>query len=405
MNTIFILFFILIAICLAYFLYFKINPSKSSNIKELYSEGLDMLVSGKRYSAYNNFKEIIEKDSNNVMAYLRLGQILRENGNNIKAIKIHKNLLLRKKMTSYEQIELHKNLSQDYYNIDNKKQSIDECKKILIIDKKNDWAIRQIIKLYKEKGDWTNAEKYLNLFYVEFPDKKDNTKIALYKVHQSKKEIKNGNFSKARDYLEKSLDLDNENSTIYYFMAKTYSEESNLIYEKSQEVEAKGLDKYGNQESYNNFIKEAKDLLSKAVPLWTHFCEISPNKSWLVLPLLKDALFALDRYSELEEILIKLNQKFPENIEILISLADYYSHKGEFDKSLEMIDIAIEKDNKSYLAQLIKIKLELEKESNDKQSKTLDFLINSLMKNERFQILNTSNNYQEIKALFNIDEK
>ena len=187
-------------------------------------------------------------------------------------------------------------------------------------------------------------------------------------------------------------------------MAKTYSEESNLIYEKAQEVEEKGLDKYGNQESYNNFIKEAKDLLSKSVPLWTHFCEISPNKSWFVLPLLKDALFALDRYSELEDILIKLNEKFSDNIEILISLADYYSHKGEFDKSLELIDVAIEKDNKSYLAQLIKIKLELEKENNDKQSKTLDFLINSLMKNERFQILNTSNDYEEIKSLYNIDE-
>ena len=84
MNTLFILFFIFIVFGISYYLYFKINPSKSSNIKELYSEGLDMLVSGKRFSAYNNFKEIIEKDSNNVMAYLRLGQILRENGNNIK---------------------------------------------------------------------------------------------------------------------------------------------------------------------------------------------------------------------------------------------------------------------------------------------------------------------------------
>ena len=88
MNTILILFFIIVVSGVIFFLYLKVNPSKSSNIKELYSEGLDMLVSGKRFSAYNNFKEIIEKDSNNVMAYLRLGQILRENGNNIKAIKI-----------------------------------------------------------------------------------------------------------------------------------------------------------------------------------------------------------------------------------------------------------------------------------------------------------------------------
>ena len=134
MNTFIIICFILIAGILAYYLYTKVNPTKKSDIKELYAEGLDMLVSGKKYSAYNNFKEIISKDSNNVMAYLRLGQILRENGDNLKAIKIHKNLLLRKKLSSYELIELHKNLSKDYCNVDNKTQSINECKKILEID-------------------------------------------------------------------------------------------------------------------------------------------------------------------------------------------------------------------------------------------------------------------------------
>ena len=95
MSSLSLIAFIVFVICLVYYLYIKVNPTKKSDIKELYSEGLDMLVSGKKYSAYNNFKEIISKDSNNVMAYLRLGQILRENGDNLKAIKIHKNLLLR----------------------------------------------------------------------------------------------------------------------------------------------------------------------------------------------------------------------------------------------------------------------------------------------------------------------
>ena len=165
------------------------------------------------------------------------------------------------------------------------------------------------------------------------------------------------------------------------------------------------LDKYNNQQEYNDFIKLAKETLSKSIPLWTHFCEISPNKSWVVLPLLKDALFALDRYSELEEILNKLNEKFPENIEILLSLADYYSHKGEYDKSIEIIDKAIDKDENSYLAKLVDIKLRLEKDNNDQLSKKLDELINSLTRNERFQILNTSNDYSIMKLLFADNDK
>jgi len=405
MNTFIIIGFILISGILAYYLYTKVNPTKKSDIKELYAEGLDMLVSGKKYSAYNNFKEIISKDSNNVMAYLRLGQILRENGDNLKAIKIHKNLLLRKKLSSYELVELHKNLSKDYYNVDNATQSINECKKILEIDKKNEWAIKEIIKLYKENNKWVEAEKYLNLYYREFPDRKNNQKIALYKTHQAIEFIKQKNYKEARLNLDASLALDSENSLTYFFIAKTYSEESNLIYDKALSVENDGLDKYNNQQEYNDFIKLAKDTLSKSIPLWTHFCEISPNKSWIVLPLLKDALFALDRYSELEDILNKLNEKFPENIEILLSLADYYSHKGEYDKSIEVIDKAIDKDENSYLAKLIDIKLRLEKDNNDQLSKKLDELINSLTRNERFQILNTSNDYSIMKLLFDDNDK
>ena len=37
----------------------------------------------------NNFKKIVEMDSENIKAYLKLGQVLRESGNVQKALKIH----------------------------------------------------------------------------------------------------------------------------------------------------------------------------------------------------------------------------------------------------------------------------------------------------------------------------
>ena len=95
------MYFILISVpivVIVIYLYYnnKINPHKVNNIREMYAEGLDMLVSGKRIAAYNNFKNIIDKDSNNIKSYIRLGQVLREGGNPTKALKVHKSLLLRK---------------------------------------------------------------------------------------------------------------------------------------------------------------------------------------------------------------------------------------------------------------------------------------------------------------------
>ena len=96
MELTFYLLVIIIIISIPLSIYFLKKPNNSSSIKDLYAEGLDMLVMGKRNIAYKIFKSIIEQDSNNIKAYLHLGQVVREGGNYNKALAIHQNLLLRK---------------------------------------------------------------------------------------------------------------------------------------------------------------------------------------------------------------------------------------------------------------------------------------------------------------------
>ena len=392
------LFILLIALVVVVVYLYQYRPNKSTNIKELYAEGLDLLVSGKRQSAYKNFKEIVEKDSNNIKGYIRLGQVLREGGNVLKAIKIHKNLLIIKNINSYELIELHKNLALDYYKINNFQHAIDECKKILNIDNNNEWAIHQLIIMYKSNNDWNNATEYLKK-YFEKTGKHDNHKLALYKIQQAKSKIINKEFSEARVILDKALNLKQDLSPAYYFLAKTYSEESNIEYEKALDIENQGSSSMTNQNEYNQHMEEAKKILSKAIPLWIHFTEINPNQSWLVLPLLKDALFVLNRYSELENILVELSKNFPENLEILANLADYYSHKGEVDKAIESISEVNDKSNSSLLIKLITIKLNMQKAGNNQLYKELDDSINTLVRDERYQFLNDSSSINDMKWL------
>jgi len=93
------------------------KPRRKSKVKDIYAEGLDLMITGRRKSAYKNFKDIIQKDSDNIKAYLRLGQVLRESGNPVQALKIHKGLLHRRNLTFYEKVELHKNLAMDFINV------------------------------------------------------------------------------------------------------------------------------------------------------------------------------------------------------------------------------------------------------------------------------------------------
>ena len=390
-----------IVIILLIFLYNKkINPHKKNNIIEMYAEGLDMLVSGKRIAAYNNFKSIIKKDSNNIKSYIRLGQVLREGGSPGKALKIHKSLLLRKRLSSHELIELHKNIALNYFSLDNFTRSILEAKKILAIEKDNDWAIRHLITLYKMENNWKESTEFLKL-YFDKTGKKDNHKLALYKVQNARMEIHRKNFKESREILERALNIDDSFALVYYFMGKTYSEESNVDYDKAIELDKKGLNSLKDKEVYNTYVENAKKILSKAIPMWTNFLELDSDNSWLVLPLLKDALYALDRYSEVEDILSKLLNLYPDNIEILASLADYYSNKGEISKAIQIIDKVVSNNKNYLLIKLIRLKLTLQNSEDKKSVKSIDDIINIVIKDTASRINNDKKSNADIKWIFN----
>ena len=108
---------ILIVIALVLFYYNNIRPLSSTKIRDLYLEGLDLLISGHRKKAYKYFKEIIDQDTTNIKSYIKMGQIVRESKNPKQALKIHTSISLRQDLSKYERVELHKNISLDYYDL------------------------------------------------------------------------------------------------------------------------------------------------------------------------------------------------------------------------------------------------------------------------------------------------
>ena len=176
---------------------FNYKPNKKSRVKDLYAEGLDLLITGKRRAAYQIFKSIIDKDSSNIKAYLRLGQVLREGGNPLQALKIHKGLLYRKKKHNYEKSELHKHLALDYYHSDNNIFAINELKAILKLDKSNEWALGYLVKIYREMQDWSQAGAYLAK-YQNLNNEQDKHKLALYKIQEGRSLIHNNKYKESR---------------------------------------------------------------------------------------------------------------------------------------------------------------------------------------------------------------
>ena len=363
-----------------YVLNFK--PRRKSKVKDLYAEGLDLLITGRRKSAYKNFKDIIQKDSDNIKAYLRLGQVLREGGNPVQALKIHRGLMHRRNLTHYEQIELHKNLALDYYSSGNLDAAIQELLSLLKIEKNNEWAVTQLTAFYREKQDWAKAGEYFEK-YQKLTNKEDAHKLALYKIQEGRIHIKNKKFEDARKTFEDALNI-SDIAVAYYFIGNSFSGESEEEYQKS--VEKDSANNPASDEK-TDYMEKAKELLGKAIPIWVRYAELNPEQAWMVIHLLKDGLFALDRYPEIENILKQILKNDSDNIEVIASLSEIYSHRGENTEAIELIDSALEQDPTSIIVKLIKMKLQAKKErSGNEFSRSLDDIIHFLVTDERFQI-------------------
>ena len=396
-DIFFSLFIIIIASGGIFFYVFNYMPNRKEHVKDLYAEGLDLLIEGKRKAAYQNFKDIIEKDSENIKAYLRLGQVLREGGNAQQALKIHKSLLHRKKINQFDKLELHKNLVLNFYQLDSLTASLNELNNIIKLDKSNEWATGYLVKIYCKMQDWKNAFDSLEK-YQKLTNKIDNHKLALYKIQEGRVYLNEKKFRKSRKALEESIHICADIAAAYYFIANTYSEESEVAYQLS-------LENANHSESdisaSNNSMNTAKELLSKAIPMWIRYAELKPKQAWMVIHLLKDSLFTLDRYSEIEEILKQILRVDKNNIEVIATLSEIFSHKGEEIEAMELIDSAIEQAPDSLLVKLIKMKHQAKKDTiGDKYIKGLDDVIHFLVKDESFQLYKDTNIDPDILWLY-----
>ena len=370
----------------------KIKPNNKKNIKDLYSEGLDMMINGQQRSAYNNFKKIVEIDSENIKAYLRLGQVLRESGNPLKALKIHKGLIIRQNLTSYELLDLHKNIALDYFELKKIRSAIDEALKILKIDKNNEWALSKLIKFYSYIGKWTESTKFLSKLH-KVTKKPDIYKMALFIIQEGRVLQGEGKFSLARDRFEKSLEVYPDLSASYFFIAETYAQESEEYFQKAEKIANT------NSNLNKEQLDKALNFLSKAVPMWIKYSKTNPTQSWMVIHLLKDALFALNRYDELEHILKEIIDKDNKNSEVIASLAEMFAHKGDLKNALDIIDTNTTNNSNSLIIELMRLKL-LALDGSQNISKGLDKLINFLVTNEDYHLYSNTKPDKDIVWIY-----
>ncbi len=281
--------FIIILVVLSLIIFLLIN-NRTKNIPtdtEAFNNALKALIDGDKDKAYHLLREIISKDSNNIDAFLLLGDIVREKDVN-QAIKIHQTVVLRPQISQSKKIEAHIALSKDFIKSGNISKAEDELNNILNMDSSNKWALLKLKDIATKNKNWKEALKHeKKLMKVDINHKKNDESMLNYYIamdYKSKDKIKNYIYylekSAAAEniYPESALELANYNKdnnadiAIFYYKlyAKykpsqrtiAYNKIENILFDNQQYDDVEGLYRELLEDSFDGFaLNRLVDIL------------------------------------------------------------------------------------------------------------------------------------------------
>ncbi len=321
---------ILAAIVVIFLLIYILLHTKSSAAKKRpaidpYIQGLNALVEGDLDGAARYFRESAQKDSENIDAYLKLGDIFRKQGYPDRAIKIHQGLLVRRNLNPTIRLQILQSMVQDYkdyHRFDNALQSLDE---ILSRNPKDEWALSYKVKIFEEMGEWEKAFRSLNVLAKAKRISDDVAqKLALYRVEVAKQLFSQGHEKSGRIKLREAIKINKKCVPAYLYLGDSYMREN-----------------------------RADDALK----IWKNFVETVPEYSHLVFGRLRELLFRMGKFSEIESILTELLHKHPKNYNIYYALIHLYENKGQYIEAINLCDQILEGKPDDTDANLLKIRL------------------------------------------------
>ena len=348
-----------------------------------YTEGLDHLLRGNLKQAYQCFKRVIDRDTDHISAYLKLGQVIRRGGAADRALKLHESLLARTTLTSYEKMELYKELALDYAELGRHDQAVEWAQSILKLERRNAWALRQLVRSCRKLGDWESTGKYLAQWQKAV--KQEDTRLLAYcRFRQGYDQRDEQSLSTARDHYSQALKIDETFAPAHYCLAQAYADEA---LEGRKELEADGRSgKQTTSRQRQELEEKVTKLYSQAVAHWTAFVEISPSDTHRVLPLVEDTLFYLNRFDDVEPFLRQILDKEPGNLDGVAGLANFYARRGDVDQAEQLLSTISAEAAKSPLIRAIQLKLDYRKASSQNLMPDLDRLVDSIRLQANVQI-------------------
>ena len=284
-----------LAIVIAIFSAYKWQTRKRGE-DESFRNGLLSIIENDHEAAIKHLKIAASRDTQNIEAYVILGDLLRQQGNIAKAKQIHASLLARAFIKPKQKARVYKSLALDSVK-ENKFEKAVEYIQQAIKTEPDEWAKKFLLDMLERLQKWDEAGDLL--------DKIDGDKriSALYKMEQGKT-IMAHEPHKARIIFKEGLKLDHECIPCMMLIGDAYASENRL-----------------------------KD----AIEWWTKIIEHYPAKAILVIDRLESAYYELGEFDNARMLYRKILDIHPEAESVRLALASIYEKMGEMNAAKQIL--------------------------------------------------------------------
>lgn len=283
---------------------------KVENTNQAYVEGLRSLLDGDITHGVAKLRQAVSEDTENIDAYIRLGDLLRKSGHSTTALRVHKTLLQRRNLTRDVKIRVKRSLYEDFKRRGELSRATDVLQELISFDTRNTTLRRELLALYEKRGMWEQAIDTTKRL-IDRRSAEGRQKIATYQASIGMTLLKNDKEEEGLHHLKSAL--------------KTHKDcVPALIYLGDASYSKKNVD--------------------EAISYWRRVVETSPKYAFLTLSRIEEALFDQGKFSETKDLYEGFLSTNEGNVSVHDALARIYVKMGKAESAVAEYKKALEID-------------------------------------------------------------
>jgi len=310
---------VLLALVIAAYLVWRVRKKKSpppAGDHSAYARALNCLLEGDDDEAIRSLREAIRDDTQNIDAYIRLGDLLRKRGELENALRVHKGLTVRTISDTAVLESLYRSLSEDYLACGKYQEAIACAKKMRAMNKRNTFPLRLMARVYEIQREWDKAYE-MEEELEKLEGKRGRAFLAMHKSHIGHDLLKRGKPREAERYFKDALRLDSECVPALLYLGDICFQEGNL---------------------------------RRAISLWELIASRFPKIAYIVFERLEKAYFERGNLGDIVAVYEAVLRESPKNVRTLVELACLHQKKGNLREAVRTLREALEYDPSSTLA-------------------------------------------------------